>query len=258
MIELFQHLLPRGKAWSITVAKQLRGFFEGLSPTWTDIQTYYQNIYKDMRPGTTRAPELWESQFGLATPLEGEARVERLSNAWSASGGQSPRYIQDTLQAAGFDVYVHEWWDPISGDTRNPLLYLNDGSSAIKYRIEAGEPLAEAGEPLAEAGEVSTPIGYALVNKITEVQVGGMDAGEPLAEAGEPLAEAGEILGLSFISKNYVVSSDPGTFPYYVYIGGEIFPSPANIDITRRDEFERLCLKICPTHLWIGVLVSYE
>jgi hypothetical protein len=260
-LDLYKHLLPRGRAWSLIVEKPLRQFFEGLTVVWSDIETYFGLIYFDLFVGTSRALDEWEDQFGFTQELNDEqSREDRLSSAWQASGGQSPRYVQDTLQAAGFDVYVHDWWGPGTNPpvARNPLLYLANGRDEIVYVVECGEPLAECGEPLAQAGESVTPIGFPLVNKISVVQVAGVEAGEPLAEAGEPLAQCGEIFGYAFTTRTYEVPTDPALWPYFVYIGGETFGTPATVDTTRREEFERLCLKICPTQLWIGALISYE
>lgn len=456
-LNLYKHLLPRGRAWSIIVDKPLRRFFKGLSTVWEGIEEYLGAIYFDLFVDTTRALDEWDTQFGFTQQLGTASRLERLSSAWKASGGQSPRYIQDTLQAAGFDVYVHEWWEPefvagtaieydainympspfdpegwwgetndvdgtitnitignpsgrafmglaeqtgagvfiiatnttnripsvlngekvygamlcksanfnpvlqtyiggvggtgnlfldltnktantvsgfnytftelgndsilvqteytVTGDqtdvsqdwilrddnndiapigsqlyvqaaffgkaddfpariisplpnpnytpppnltVRNPLLLLADDSQDIVYFVECGEPLAECGEPLAQAGQSITPVGFPLVNKISKVLAAGVECGEPLAQAGEPLAQCGEIFNYRFAPRTYDIPTDPALWPYFLYIGGETFGTTATVDTTRRQEFERLCLKICPLQLWLGMLITYE
>lgn len=449
-LKLYKHLLPRGRAWSLIADKPLRRFFLGLALVWENVEQYLGEIYFDLFVGSTRALDEWDEQFGFTQKLGTGSRLARLSAAWKASGGQSPRYIQDTLQAAGFDVYVHEWWEPeflpgtaieytgtnympspfdpsawvagfgeittitgenpsgapdyglfeittntgfakfslstsrfnaLAGETiyacallkqassgpvstywrvntlaggflsgfvrnitdgdgdnytytelpdgwvlvcysftlasdeddigcdliirdadgvtgtigtdvyvqaayfgkseespatlisplpnpkytpppnltpRNPLLLLADDSQDVVYYVEAGEPLAQAGEPLAQAGQAITPVGFPLVNKVTKVLTAGVEAGEPLAQAGEPLAQAGEIFGYRFRPRTYDLPTDPALWPYFLYIGGEKFGTTASVDTTRRAEFERLCLKICPLQLWLGMLVTYE
>ena len=443
-LKLYKHLLPRGRAWSLIADKPLRRFFLGLALVWEDVEQYLGEIYFDLFVGSTRALDEWDDQFGFTQKIGTDSRLARLSAAWKASGGQSPRYIQDTLQAAGFDVYVHEWWEPeflpgtaieytgtnyvpspfdpdswsaadpdgsvtsitldnpsgadvlgecvitsgnltfittvssfnsiagdkiyccfivknvdasnvfvrfqsdagtdnqtqislatltkVTGDStvlvtslsdgfslvqverttttdltnadvlvyangdggtfyvqaayfgkandwpativsplpnpnhtpppnltpRNPLLLLADDSQDVVYYVEAGEPLAQAGEPLAQAGQAITPVGFPLVNKVTKVLTAGVEAGEPLAQAGEPLAQAGEIFGYRFRPRTYDLPTDPALWPYFLYIGGEKFGTTASVDTTRRAEFERLCLKICPLQLWLGMLVTYE
>ncbi|MBW1725991.1 MAG: hypothetical protein JRJ62_00135 [Deltaproteobacteria bacterium] len=231
---IFQHLLPNAKAWRLTIDKQLREFFEGLSGLGTDIKAFYDDVFDDRDPQQTNQLDLWENQWALPdVGLTTQERRDRLEAAWSALGGQDPRYIEDTLRDAGFDVYVHEWWVPgteaaigvsAAATPRNPLVYLRESLTSITYLNECGELLAECGELLAECGETNNPIGYALVNAI--------DLTNP-------------------------IPSDTSTWPYFLYIGGQVFGDIAQVDPKRREEFETLCLKICPTQQWLGLIVEY-
>lgn len=292
MFETLRALLPKGRAWRVVVDKQLRHFFEALGHVLGDARQAFDKVFWDAFPGATGALEEWEDQFALPnTGLTDQQRRDRLDAAWKAQGGQSPRYIQDTLQGAGFGVYVHEWWVPgtetgevitatcgnpdmtcgapeatagaatisnVCATPRNPLLYLKDPTTGLRSEVDAGEPLAEAGEPTALAGQGPDPVGYPLVNKLTKTVIAQVDAGEVLAEAGEELAEAGNTFGFSQVDIDYPIPTDPQKWVNFVYIGGEIFGQTATVAPSRRDEFETLCLKICPSHLWIGVLVEYS
>lgn len=263
---IFEHLLPKARAWQLTIQKTLKDFFEGLSTLPSDIRDYFDLIYDDLNPFKTRQLSEWENQFGIIdTGLTVLERRVRLDARWKELGGQSPRYIQDTLQSYGFNVFVHEWW--VSGTEpavnvkacttpRNPFSVLSD-DGVIDYNVLCGEPLAECGEPLAECGELSGKAGYALVNKVYISVLAFMQCGEPLAECGEPLAECGETLGYGQQLKKYTIPNDPLKWPYFLYIGGEVFGEFANISPQRRDEFERLCLKICPCQQWLGIMVQY-
>lgn len=231
---IFQHLLPNAKAWRLTIDKQLREFFDGLSGLGTDIKAFYDRIFDDRDPQLTDQLDLWENQWALPdVGLTTQERRDRLEAAWSALGGQDPRYLEDTLRDAGFDVYVHEWWVPgteaaigisAAATPRNPLVVLRQSLTSITYLNECGEPLAECGEALAECGETNDPIGYALVNAID------LTNSVPL---------------------------DTATWPYFLYIGGQTFGDVAQVDPKRRDEFETLCLKICPAQQWLGLIVEY-
>ncbi len=167
-IDIYKNLLPRARAWSISILnKPLRQFFEGLNLAF--VKTYIDLIWLDIFPDTTRELDKWENQWNLrGGALTEQGRRDRLTAAWRAIGGQDPRYIQDTLQANGFDVYVHEWWEPgnrnpvgQSGcvEPRNPFLYLREENVPPIYLIECGEALAECGEALAECGETNDPQG---------------------------------------------------------------------------------------------------
>lgn len=263
-----QHLLPSGRAWRLTVDKNLRRFFEGLAGVGEDSRVFIDGVYEDTRPETTRALDEYEDQFAL--PLVGlteQQRRERLAARWKALGGQGPGYIQDTLRGAGFDVYVHEWWEPgtepapgVHGTptARNPLEWLRREYTGVTLYVECGEPDALCGEPFAECGNSVEPRGYPLVNKITQTVPNFLNlCGEEGVECGEPSALCGNYDVFVDIRRNYIVPRDPEKWPYFLYIGGETFGTLAQVPPTRRDEFENLCLKICPAQQWLGMLVEY-
>ena len=237
-LRIFKHLLPNAKAWRITIDKTLRRFFEGLTGTGEDVKEFYDDIYDDINPLTTRQLVEWETQFGLFPGnLTGQERRDRLDATWKATGGQSPGYLQATLQAAGFDVYVHEWWEPIGGRSggsvdgdvvpvaRNPLVYLDDGTGTQTDIACDNTASMVDGAVEAVDGATGGATGYALVNNIPG---------------------------------DNVIAAVPANYPYYLYIGGEIFPAHATISGSRRAEFETLCLKTCPAQQWLGILVDYS
>jgi len=265
----FRHLLPTGRAWRVTVDKTLRRFFEALGDFAEDPRLFVDGVWRDIFPGSTRALSEWENQWGLPKVGLNEAqRRDRLDGAWKAQGGQDPRYIQDTLRAAGFDVYVYEWWvpgtepdigTPSCATARNPLLYLRRDSTGRPILVECGELFAECGEPSAEAGNSLSPSGYPLVNRVSPTDRGFVTlAGEPFMACGELEAEAGDFDGFVVGEKNYVIPGDRSKWAYFLYIGGSTFGGLAVVDPKRREEFEELCLKICPLQMWIGIIVSYN
>ncbi len=268
-LNVYKHLLPRARAWQLTIDKPLRQFFAGLAGLPDDVRNDAADTWRDIRPQDTRRLDDYEHQFALQSiGLTEQQRRDRLAAEWKATGGQSPSYIQTTLQGAGFQVYVHEWWVPtgpaVPGERlpvvpRNPFTYLRQESSGINSRVDCGEALAECGEAFAECGNGQEPPGYLLVNKvISTVNNYTVLCGEPLAECGEAEAECGEFEGFSQIPKNYIIPRDPARWPYFLYIGGETFGDTVTIDPKRREEFERLCLKICPAQQWLGLLIDYS
>ena len=232
-LNIFKHLLPDARAWRLVPEKFLRKFFTGLanSDIAVGVKTFFDEIVSDIDPQQTRELDAWENQFALPDAgLTEQERRDRLAATWKAVGGQDPRYIQDTLQAAGFPVYVHEWWvpgsepaidSPAAATPRDPSIVLG---GIIVYINECNEALAQCGEALAECGERTTPPGYLLVNKD---------------------------------GTTYTVPVDPAEWPYILYIGDAVFGATATVDANRKDEFEDLCLKICPAQQWLGIIVSY-
>lgn len=232
---IYKHLLPRARAWLLTPQKTLRAYFQGLTGVNQDVKTFIDKVWLDIFPQTTRQLSEWENQFNLRnTGLDEQGRRDRLDATWKALGGQSPRYIQDTLQAAGFDVYVHEWWVPnptqplggsnngdVTAVARNPFDYIHDG--ALSSPMSDGGGDAQDGDVEAQDGNSNVPKGYLLVNK----------------------------------RQTYTIPLDPTKYPYFLYIGGETFSDQATVVQSRRQEFEDLCLKICPCQQWLGMLIDY-
>lgn len=270
-LNVFKHLLPNAKAWRITIDKKLRQFFQGLTGVAEDSKEFLDGVYTDLDPQSTRELDAWENQFALlSTGLTEQQRRDRLDGVWKALGGQDPDYIQSTLQAAGFDVYVHEWWEPIPGRpaggsinndvspvARDPFTYLDDGTGGTPDLMYDGAADAQDGDAVAMDGSTLVPVGYPLVNKILEASDEVIGDGAPLMQDGGAFAQDGGILTI-YSQKQYVIPADPTKYPYFLYIGGETFPNQANIPLNRRDEFEDLCLKICPTEQWLGILVTYS
>ena len=236
-LNTFKQLLPNARAWRITVEKTLRQFFEGLAGTPQDVQTFIDDAYTDLDPQLTRQLPHWEEQFALARgSLTEQERRDRLAGAWSAIGGQDPVYIQTTLQDAGFDVYVHEWWDPtggtpaggsVAGDVtpvaRNPFLYLWDGTSPPNF-VGCGHDDSYCNSDVFFANANDTPAGFPITNNTQAAPV---------------------------------IPADSTKYPFFLYIGGQTFPAQATLPAGRQQEFENLCLKICPTEQWLGMLITY-
>lgn len=237
-LDTFKQLLPNARAWRITVEKTLRQFFDGLAGTPEDVQTFLDGVYDDLNPQLTDQLTEWEAQFNLATDssLTTQERRDRLAGAWSAVGGQDPVYIQETLRAAGFDVYVHEWWVPtggtpaggsVDGDVtpvaRNPFDYLWDGVAQPDF-VGCGHDDAYCNSDVFFSNANNTKPGFPITNNTQAAPV---------------------------------IPVDTTKYPFFLYIGGQTFPDQAIVAASRRIEFENLCLKICPTEQWLGMLITY-
>jgi len=268
-LNIFKHLLPTGKAWRLTTNKALRRFFSGLAEAiGPPFKLFFDQVWQDIFPATTRELDQWEDQWALpGSGLTTQERRDRLDAAWKALGGQSPKYIQDTLRAHGFDVYVHEWWVPGSEPAvnvkacvtpRSPILYLRREFTGRTSGVECGEALAACGEDFAQCGNGVEPRGYPLVNRILQtVPDLFILAGEEVAACGEASALCGNYTSFATEYKNYIIPLDPDKWCYFLYIGAQDITDIAQVDSSRREEFEMLCLKICPAQQWLGILVEY-
>lgn len=268
-LNIFKHLLPSGRAWRLIVDKMFRRFFVGLTGIGEDIKAEFDAGLNDLDPQLTRELVRWEKQWALpAANLTEQQRRDRLSAAWKAKGGQDPRYIQDTLQAAGFDVYVHEWWKSIPGRptggsvngdvtpvARNPFDYLWDGVTPRQFVGDGHDSMMDGGDLAFENSQLDPP-GYPLVNKVivaTTVIIG--DGHDSMMDGGTIAADGAKVSTVG--RKQYVIPMDSTKYPYFLYIGGQTFPNVASVPAGRKEEFEDLCLKICPLEQWLGILVTY-
>lgn len=262
-LKIFKHLLPRARAWKITLDKNLRRFFDGLTDLPATIKQFFDDAYLDLFPDTTRELEAFEEQFNLGDPsgLTEQERRDRLTAAWQALGGQDPRYIQDLLQLNGFDVYLHEWWkpetrpavnDPSCAEPRNPFDVIEGFTSSLTM----GDPAVTFGSGATMGGNEVLK-GYLLLNAEQEVRLDRpYTMGSQITTMGSG-ATMGYVEGVTFERKVFGIPTDPNCWKYILYIGGQNFGDVAQIPANRRKEFETLCLKICPTQQWLGMIVEY-
>ena len=239
MYDSFRLLLPRARAWTLIIDRILGRWLEALMAPFESARTYADRLWLDAFPATTRQLGSWEAQWGLppGTLTEDERRI-RLAAVWKAVGGQSPGYITDTLQNAGFPVFTHEWWDltawgvPQAKDPRDHLLPEFGGTDIDGFLLAnqyytSGKvgPFAQVGEPIMQVGEPNAQVGYfgAYVSEAVEVTYCGPEENHP----------------------------------HYTYIGGETFPDTVDIPASRRTEFERLLISVTPGQQWLVLRVRY-
>jgi hypothetical protein len=236
-LRIFQHLLPRAQAWRTTIDKQLRKLFEGLASEPAEAVLFADQVYLDLFPETTRELNEWERQYGLSvtdttSPLSVAAGRLLLAAEWRATGGQSPGYLQGVLQTAGFDVYIHEWWE-----TPGPPYVARDPRAYTTAPLTGTVQCTADGEP-------------------TQPQCSDLDTQHQCNDflANDPGYLVNKDLTLR---PPPPVPDDPNTWPFFFYVGAETFPDQAIVDVSRRDEFERLLLKLRPSHNWIVTRVTY-
>lgn len=244
-LQVFQHLLPRTPTWRLSGTKMLRKFYAGIAAVFDDSdpqkspRAFADAVWLDAFPSTARTPgalEEWEHEFGLLPAATESARRLNLAAEWRSSGGQSPSYVQGVLQTAGFNVYIHEWWS--SGPpyvARDPRLYTNTPLIGTVQCTPDSLPLAQP---------QCTPYG--------------------LANAPQPQCNAFLANETHYLVNKDLTRRPPPPIPagaqyspYFFYVGAAVFPNHASVLATRREELERLVLKLSPAHQWAVMLVDY-
>lgn len=221
-------LLVGGKPGGRTIDR----LFWALTQPFAAAREFVDSVYLDLFPGTTREIDKWETHFGLLPALSESDRRANIDAAWKATGGQGKEYLESIFQAAGFDVYLHQWWEeptPGLSGLKNPALVTEIPTIGT---TQCGEALSLCGEKDAKCNRfLANEPGY-LVNGIVDGQ------------APPP------------------VPTDDATWPHFLYIGPQTLTSATNpvraqIPAARRQEFERLMLKLCPAQEWLVTLVDY-
>jgi len=256
LVRVFQHLLPRTKTWRIRETSpgwtigddheidedglfigssddggpMLSRFFSGLATALEPVRDFFDGIFLELFPDSTTELAAWEAQFGLQPNPDDAIRRANLAAEWAATGGQSPAYINGVLAAAGFDVFVHEWWSsgPPTYVARDPHDYTTPpliGSVQCSAFPSQPQCSAFATQPQCNRFLANDP--HYIVNRnLTNV-------------APPP------------------VPDDPTKYPFFVYYGAETFPDHASVPASRRNELERLLKKLTPSQHWIVTLIDY-
>jgi len=222
-------LLPKSRAFWITVNKPLRQLFEGVAIVAKTIHDHLTDIFLDIWPTSTTKLLQWSQQMGFAQ----EQTITTIEAAWADGGGQSPSSLQERLQAAGFDVYVHEWWEVPAASPpvkRNPITLINAGNEVLVNDVTVASPK--------------------YVNQFQSVAAGNTQF------QGDNDVRFGDINGLLYLQKNYATPSITDEYVHYWYVGDSTFPDKADVADTKYDELKRLIYKYKPTHTRVVTLVN--
>lgn len=227
---VFRHLLPRGQAWKLTADKALRRFVLGLSQWPQEWRDYADLVYLDGFAATARDLDEWEAEFGVEEAATEDERRATIDAEWKRVGGMDPANFQDTLQAAGFDLYLHEWWE--SGPpyvARNPLNYTE---LPIIGSVQAS---ALPTQPQASALATQPQANRFLANEP------GYWASLDLTQGAPP-----------------PIPNDPSKWPYFIYVGREEFGERIHIQAAHRARVERLIESNKRATNWVTTFIDWD
>lgn len=235
---VFQHLLPRARALSITLNKPLRDLFIGLSDYGAEFKSFVDAIYNDKFPLITRELDAWEVQLTPPeSPITTQERRDRLARIWARRGAQDPRSIANVITAEGFSVSLSEWW--VNG-SEPPV-----GTIGCATAIDPST---------AGAGAYCISSKTAITGGINDII---SRAGIPQMRAGDPIAQAGKLSGAGESFAPCTIPTDPACWPYIIYVHGATFGAPAIIPAERKNEFENLLVKLKPGQQWLVITATY-
>jgi hypothetical protein len=233
-VKVFDRLLPRSKVWNLVFDRPLRQFFQGLASLPLAIYDHAASIFLDNFPNSAARRNDMSIQFGFPYLLT----QSTLEAEFKQTGGQTPKYFQDMLHAAGFpDCFVHEWPVP----NTDP--------------VEARDPIA-----LVSTSQV-------LVNDIGHIepdylfQFGDEDS---QFEAGGGVYFGG-YSGYMQLDKAYPCPDIESEYPNYFYVCGATWPDFATIPYGTMRRLKKLIYKLKPMNLRVilravesGIVGDYD
>lgn len=191
----------------------------------------------------------WERVFGLSNNgLSIEDRRANILRRQSYPAGVAERghylLIQDELQKAGFDVYVHENRFPDGAgnwEVQNPD---NTGPQLEQFG------LTEFG--IGELGGEISGLDYTICANYIEESLDAtfFEEESGLNQFGESEFGVGELETTTSVNIDIQLRV---TF----FVGGEIYPSSATVPLDRKNEFRQLILKLKPAHTIAFLYINY-
>lgn len=221
--------------------RPLRRFLEGLAAFADGVRDYIDDVRDDLEPARTRALASWEREFGLSSAGTTAQRVARLEAAWADGGGQSPAHLQETVEAAGFPLCLHEWWT-------------TDVSPRTAY-----DPRNIASDPL--SGTTQCTASVMLSDQPQCLDTASATSAWPQPQCDAFLANETKYL-VNLLHAETVPPRLPASsalWHQFAYWAGSRYVRevPALIDGSLRGDLERLLLKLKPAQSWVVANVDY-
>lgn len=226
-----KQLYPTGRAWKMPFAGELESLHKALAISedmaFIDGVSVLYSILPDNINFTVDDARDWERRLGLIsnelTPLADRmlAIKRKLNQPGAAPAKGNWRYLQEQLQAAGFDVYVYE--------NIFPYYYPDGNFTLTPYQFTGGNT------------------SYFLSNQYGEYEYGDIQYGGRFTNFCANHID--EVRDWQFI----IAPNLRCTF----YIGGPTAGSFADVDVNRKDEFRQLILTIKQTQTVAFLLINY-
>jgi hypothetical protein len=243
---LTERLFPTGRAFKIPKDGKLDRLIDALKVYETkavnDATSILDSILPDNDNFTAEDASQWEVRLGLPVnnliPLADRklAIKRKMNHPGLIPARQHARYIEGQLQAAGFNVWVHENIPVV-----NPVTF---GATPL-------DGLGELNTYQLGGGELGSAEDFISNTILSQVQLGQFQLGSSQ---------------LGFTFNNMVVNHtdpdldldfDPDGFNCSFYIGGEIYGTFADVLSSRETEFRQLILKLKPANTVAFIYVNY-
>ena len=182
--KLTKQLMPSGRAFRMLPGGNLDKFSDGINDSENElianVKSIYDSIFPDNLNFTVDDATNWERTLGVisnsATDLEDRksALIRKLNPPGSIKPRQSYRYLQKSLRAAGFDVYVYpnRFYDDVL------LKYVTKPLS--EFAISSSEYEVQHGQIVHGQSQHGQTNHYKIVNSIYSSVDSTFDVGDEL------------------------------------------------------------------------------
>jgi len=244
--KLTRQLFPTGKAFGNKLngvnEKLFTATDENMSELATDSRGVLDSILPDNDNFTTGDATRWEERLGMITNTAVSladrklAIIRKMNHPGDIPARQSRDYLQDRLQAAGFDVYVYENNTGLSFQD-----ILNNGLNASEMGA------SEMGESEMINSETYYPEWF------TNIEMGTAEMGAAQMGGSTFTNLIANSLDLAIDESFDVGANNIRTF----VIGGPTFGSTADVLAIRETEFRQLVLRLKPVKSVAGIFINY-
>lgn len=227
ILKVTKQLYPTGRAYKMPKNGDLEKFHTAIgvsqAQAYSDALSIRDSILPDNSNFSAEDASAWEVRLGMidgtgiALADRKLAIARKMNHPGNVPARQHYLYLEWQLQAAGFDVYVHEnrfSVYPDSYETHNPI-------------TEYGAPATQRQHGQFQHGQVTQGVYYAnmVVNFIDETQ--------------DSLFMLGDNMRSTF------------------FVGGQTVGTFANVDTLRKNEFRQLILRTKPVQTVGLLLINY-
>ena len=244
-------LYPTGRAFVVSEDSDREKFDEGLMASEVRFYDESMSILDEILPDndnfTAEMATAWEQRLGLITNSSVSladrkaAIIRKMNHPGDIPARQSWDYLEQSLQLAGFNVYVY---DNMNGTTISDIL------SPLSGTGQQGDGQQGDFQQGTTAGSLPTFFTCVTVGQQGDGQQGDFQQG------GETTCYYNDKI------INHIAWEDDLYFPIsswnsVFYIGGPTLGSFAEVPTARREEFRQIVLRIKPVHTVAMNLINY-
>jgi len=218
-----KRLLPKGKAFKLFFGSTPEKIMKANALQAGRMKDFFDNVRDAGIPNGKLPVEAlpdWEEFLALQgnSALSSQERNDRINGKYTAQGGQGPDYIQDTLQAAGYPVYLQE----------NP-------APRIDPRTVSGLLIP------------CSPVYY--TEKTFSASLGGTTMGQK---------SLGAYAGTGVYEYQYAIPADSSRWVFFNFLTGPGGVGDfVDISASKKHDFITQLIQIKPNHIWMIAQINF-